>query len=83
MQKNFCFFKQCKLCYIVVVRVNKQQHLNSPVDIRNVLENCDMEVLNYLNLVKNLLIKCLTQNLVPLKFKNAASRETWTGTFIS
>jgi len=68
MQKNFCFFKQCKLYYIVFVRVNKQHHMSSAVDLRNVLENCGMEVLNYLNLVKYVLIKCLTQNLVPLKF---------------
>jgi len=76
MQKHICFFKQCKLYYIVSVGVNKQQHMSSAVDLRHVLENCGMEVLNYLNLAKNMLIKCLTQNLVPLKFKNATSRKT-------
>jgi len=42
--------------------------MSSAVDLRDVLENCGMEVLNYLNLVKNILIKRLIQNLIPLKF---------------
>jgi hypothetical protein len=46
------------------------------VDLRNVLENFGVEILNNMNSVKSMLKEHLTQHFVPMEFKSTASRET-------
>jgi hypothetical protein len=40
--------------------------MNSAVDPQNVLENFGVEILNTLNLVKNMLQECVVLNFIPI-----------------
>jgi len=45
-----------------------ESNMNSTIDLRNVLENFGVEILNTLNSVKNVLQECLVLNFIPVIF---------------